>query len=189
MQAISISRQMGSGGDELAQRVAMQLHWGRVNHEVMNRAALAAGAPHMALAEIDELGLLNLRPSAAERRAYQREMERVIHELAEAGLVVIVGRGVQVILQNQPGVLHVRVVAPLEMRVTRLQQTRRLSAEAALACLAQSDRARARYLRCTYSRNIDDPLLYHLVINMGLLEMTPAVNLVVQTYRELTQHQ
>jgi CMP/dCMP kinase len=155
----------------------------------MNRAALAAGAPHMALAEIDELDLLNLRPSAAERRAYQREVERIIRELAEAGMVVIVGRASQVILQNQLGVLHVRVVAPLEMRVARLQQTKRLSAEAARACLAQSDRARARYLRRTYGRNIDDPTLYHLIINMGLLEMTPAVNLVAYTYRELAQHQ
>jgi CMP/dCMP kinase len=189
MQAISISRQMGSGGDELAQRVALQLHWGRVNHEVMNRAALAAGAPHMALAEIDELGLLNLRSTTTERRVYQREVECIIRELAEAGLVVIVGRGVQVILQNQPGVLHVRVVAPLEMRVVRLQQTKHLSLEAAHACLAQSDHARARYLRRTYNRNIDDPLLYHLVLNMGLLEMTQAVNLVARTYQELMQHQ
>ncbi|RPJ55347.1 MAG: cytidylate kinase-like family protein, partial [Dehalococcoidia bacterium] len=133
MQAISISRQMGSGGDELAERVAAQLKWGRVSYEVINRAGLAAGAPQVALAEIDELGLLNLRPTAAERRAYQRQVERIIRELAEAGLVVIVGRGSQVILQGQPGVLHVRVIAPFEARIVWLQQEKQLSAEAASA--------------------------------------------------------
>ena len=186
MQAISISRQMGSGGDELAERVAAQLKWGRVSYEVINRAGLAAGAPQVALAEIDELGLLNLRPTAAERRAYQHQVERIIRELAEAGLVVIVGRGSQVILQNQPGVLHVRVVAPLETRLARLQEEKRLSVEAAQARLLKSDQTRARYLWRNYRRRLDDPTLYHLIINTGLLDIAQATTIVVQTYRELT---
>lgn len=186
MQAISISRQMGSGGDELAERVAAQLKWGRVSYEVINRAGLAAGAPQVALAEIDELGLLNLRPTAAERRAYQHQVERIIRELAEAGLVVIVGRGSQVILQNQPGVLHVRVVAPLEARLARLQEEKRLSVEAAQARLLKSDQTRARYLWRNYRRRLDDPTLYHLIINTGLLDIAQATTIVVQTYRELT---
>jgi cytidylate kinase len=186
MQAISISRQMGSGGDELAEQVAAQLKWGRVSYEVINRAGLAAGAPQVALAEIDELGLLNLRPTAAERRAYQHQVERIIRELAEAGLVVIVGRGSQVILQGQPGVLHVRVVAPLEARIARLQQEKRLSVEAAQARLLKSDQTRARYLWRNYRRRLNDPTLYHLVINTGLLDVAQATTIVVQTYRGLT---
>ena len=112
MSAITISRQMGSRGDELAQQVAEQLNWRCVGYELINQAALAAGAPHVALAEIDELGFFNLEPTIEERQAYQSQVERIVQELAGEGQVVIMGRGGQAILHNQPNVVHLRVVAP-----------------------------------------------------------------------------
>ncbi|MBN1219816.1 MAG: cytidylate kinase-like family protein [Anaerolineae bacterium] len=187
MGAISISRQMGSRGDELARQVAERLKWGYICHEVINWAAQAAGVPQVALAEIDELGFFNLRPSAKERQAYQSQVEHIIRELASEGYVVIVGRGGQVILQDWPDVLHVRVVAPLETRVAWLQQEKSLSAEAARARLAKSDRTRLRYLWRNYGQHLDDPTLYHLILNMGRFDLPQAVNLVVQTYQAFIQ--
>ena len=118
MSAITVSRQMGSRGDELALQVAQRLGWRRVCRDLINQAARAAGVPQVALAEIDELGFLGLRPSAKDWRAYQNQVERIIRELADAGEVVIVGRGGQVVLRGRPDVWHVRVIAPPEARVT-----------------------------------------------------------------------
>ncbi len=183
MSAITISRQMGSRGDELALQVAGRLGWRHVGRDVINQAALAAGVPQVALAEIDELGFFGLRPSARDRQLYQRQVERIIRELADAGDVVIVGRGSQVVLRDRPDVLRVRVVAPLEVRMAWLRQEKTISAEAARACLEASDRARARYLRRSYRVQLDDPTLYHLIINTSLLDLALAVNLVVQTFQ------
>jgi cytidylate kinase len=183
MSVITISRQMGSRGDELASQVAGRLGWRQAGRDVINQAALAAGVPQVALAEIDELGFFGLRPSARDRQLYQRQVERIIRELADAGDVVIVGRGSQVVLRDRPDVLRVRVVAPLEARVAWLRQEKTISAEAARACLEASDRARARYLQRGYHVQLDDPTLYHLIINTGLLNMALAVNLVVQTFQ------
>jgi cytidylate kinase len=171
---------MGSQGDELALQVAHRLGWRRVCRDLINQAARAAGVPQVALAEIDELGFLGLRPTAKEWRAYQSHVERMICELADEGEVVIVGRGGQVVLRDYPDVLHVRVVAPLEMRLARLQQVRKVSSEAAHACLEASDKVRARYLRRAHSVRIDDPSLYHLTINTGLLDLTRAADLIIQ---------
>ena len=177
---MTVSRQMGSWGDELALQVAQRLGWRRVCRDLINQAARAGGVPQVALAEIDELGFLSLRPTAKEWRAYQSQVERMIHKLADEGEVVIVGRGGQVVLRDRPDVFHVRVVAPLEMRVARLQRERNVSAESAHACLEASDKVRARYLRRSHGARLDDPALYHLTINTGLLDLTRAADLIIQ---------
>jgi cytidylate kinase len=181
MSAITISRQMGSQGDELAVQVAQQLGWQLVQRMLINQAASAAGLPYMALADIDELGLLKLHPSAREWRAYQTHVEGIIHAWAYKGEAVIVGRGGQMVLQGWPDVFHIRVVAPLEMRIARLQKKENISSESARARLEASAKTRARYLRRSYGVQIDDSTLYHLTINIGLLSLAQAVNLVITT--------
>ena len=185
MSAITVSRQMGSRGDELALRVAERLGWRRVCRDLINQAARTAGVPQVALAEIDELGFLGLRTSAKEWEAYQSQVERILRELADQGSVVIVGRGGQVVLRGRPDVLHVRVVAPFELRVAQLRGERNVSEDSARACLEASDRARTRYLRRSHDVRLDDPALYHLTVNTGLLDLSQAVDLVVRAVRAI----
>jgi cytidylate kinase len=154
-----------------------------VRRDLINQAAVAAGVPYMALADIDELGLLNLRPSAREWRAYQNHVEGIIHAWAYKGEAVIVGRGGQMALQGWPDAFHIRVVAPFEMRVAYLQRKENISAESARARLEASAKTRARYLQRSYGAQIDDPTLYHLMINTGLLGLSQAVNVAVQSFQ------
>jgi CMP/dCMP kinase len=183
--AITISRQVSSRGDDLAIRVAQQLGWRIISRELINKAALAAGAPQVALAEIDELDFLGLRPAPREWRAYREQVEGIIQVLAEAGNIVIVGRGGQVVLRDRPEVLHLRVVAPLDKRVSWLQTAENLSPQAAEARLLQSDKRRTAYLRRSYKVDPDDPTHYHLTINTGCFDLTQAVGLVVQAFETL----
>ena len=121
MAVITLSREMGSRGDDIARRVAERLRLRLVGRELITRAAKEAGAPEVALAEIDELGLLGVKPNAAALRLYREKVAAVIHELAAEGDVLVVGRAGQVILADQPGVLRVRVTAPHEMRLAQVQ--------------------------------------------------------------------
>jgi cytidylate kinase len=84
-------------------------------------------------------------------------------------------------LHGWPDVFHIRVVAPLEMRIAHLQQKENISPESARARLEASAKTRARYLRRSYSVEIDDPTLYHLTVNTGLLGLSQAISLVLQT--------
>jgi cytidylate kinase len=184
--AITISRQVSSRGDDLASQVAQRLGWRTISRELINKAALAAGAPQVALAEIDELDFLGLRPSPREWRAYRDQVEGIIQVLAEVGNIVIVGRGGQIVLQDWPEALHVRVVAPLEKRIAWLQAGENLSPQVAEARLLQSDKRRTSYLRRSYKINPDDPTLYHLMVNTGCFNLTQAVELVIQAFETLT---
>jgi cytidylate kinase len=149
--------------------------------EVINEAARRAGAPEAALAMIDDLGLLdvNLRPEA--RWAYEVAVREVMDDLVAEEDVVIVGRAGQVILADRPDVLHVRVIAPLPLRVERIASTHRVPTAAARARVEQSDRTRRDYLRTCYDVDWDDPRLYDLVLNTEQLTVEGGADLVCET--------
>jgi cytidylate kinase len=178
MAVITLSREMGTRGDDVARLVAGRLGLRLVGRELINRAAKEAGAPEVALAEIDELGLLGVKPSAAALRLYREKVVAVIQELAAAGDVLLVGRGGQVILADQPGVLHVRIIAPLDTRLALVQARCRVPAEVAAARIEASDAAQTGFLKRHFGVRGDKAHLYDLVINRAHLDVTAAVDLV-----------
>lgn len=180
MPTITISRQMGSLGYQVARQVAERLGYRLVWRELINQAAVRAGVPEMALATIDELGLLGVRPTAEAQAAYTLAVQQVMEELAETGNVVIVGRAGQVILRGRADTIHVRVTAPFELRALRVASARNISLQAARAQVTTSDRTRRIYLRQHYQVDWDDPALYDLVLNTARLTSTTAADLVVR---------
>ena len=86
------------------------------------------------------------------------------HRCGNTGHVVIVGRGGQVLLADQRDVLHIRVVAPLELRVAYVARREGLDMDAARKRVQAKDRARTRYMQTQYHCQHEDPHLYDLVI-------------------------
>ncbi len=181
MAAITISRQLGSRGREVAHLVADRLGYRLVWRDLINQAARQAGAPEVALAAIDELGLLGLRPSRTASEAYCQAVQQVMEELVAEGNVVILGRAGQVILRDQPDTLHVRLMAPAQVRAARIAQSQGISIEGAIAQIEASDRTRRNYLKRFYHVRWDDPELYDLVINTSRATPDMAANLICQT--------
>lgn len=150
-----------------------------IRRELINQAARRAGAPEMALAIIDDLDLLGLRPSAEARHAYHQAVQQVMEELIAESDVVIIGRAGQVILRDRPDVLHVRVIAPSALRAERIAHAQGISITAAQAQVKASDRSRRNYLRY-YRARWDDPELYGLIINTERLPPELAADLICQ---------
>ncbi len=184
MAVITISRQMGSLGRQVAEEIGRCLSYRVVWREVINEAASRAGVPEVALATIDELDFLGLRPSVNARKAYHEAVRDIMIELAEEGNVVIVGRAGQVILRGSPNVLHVRIYAPLDLRVERVTQRHNVSLEAARAQVLASDQARTRYLKRYYQSRWDDPHLYDLMINTEHLDKVTAAHIVCKALEQ-----
>ncbi|MCU0501225.1 MAG: cytidylate kinase-like family protein [Anaerolineae bacterium] len=177
MPIITLSRELGSRGDDIAVAVAERLKLRLVGRDLLNQAARQAGVPEVALAEIDELGLLGVKPGREALQRYQLTVEEVMRGLADAGNVMLIGRGSQIVLAGCAGVLHVRIIAPRAERARCVQERCHVSAEAAAARIDASDRARASYLRRSYDARWDDPMLYALILNMAHLTVERAVEL------------
>jgi len=178
MAVITISRQLGSLGTTLGRLIASKLDYRLVHRELINQAASLVSAPDMALATIDELGLLGIEPDEMQQYAYLKAVESVVRDQAQEGNVIIVGRAGQTILRNHPGTLHLRVIAPLETRIQRVVKAHNISPQAAQAQIEDSDRYRAEYLQNYYDITWDDPSLYHLIINSGRVDLETSAEVV-----------
>jgi cytidylate kinase len=189
MPVITLSRQIGSGGDEIAVAVAERLHLRLVGHEIISQAARQAGVPQVALAELDELGLLGIKPRKEDLTLYRETVGRLICEWAAAEDVLFLGRGSQVVLADWPGVLRVRVVAPFAMRVAGVQGGCSVPADIATALVEARDKARAAYVHRHYGVQANDPTLYDMVLNMVHLTVPGAVALVCSAAKLMSAQQ
>jgi CMP/dCMP kinase len=203
MRAITISREYGSGGGEIAARLAHRLGWQLIDHAVIEQTASELEVYVTEVEKHDEEHIESTRPgildrilaqlapsasmtggggvlirpsSSAETRAYQETMRHIIIAAATTGHVVIVGRAGQVLLADKRDVLHVRVVAPLERRVAYVVRREGLDAEAARRRVQAKDQARTRFMQTQYKCQHEDPHLYDLVINTAVLDLDSAVD-------------
>ncbi len=198
MRAITISREYGSGGGEIARRVAARLGWQLVDHQMIVHIAQSLGVSESEIEQKDEYSesfasriLSSMRlidpmmavnvPSDAfttTEESYKQAITNLVHAVAQAGQAIIVGRGSQVILAKQRDVLHVRIVAPLEQRISYVVQREGLDREAARARIQQKDRQRERYLQNHYRQSSEDPHLYDLVLNTGIIDLDSAAAII-----------
>jgi cytidylate kinase len=165
MQTITISRQLGSLGEEVAEKVADRLGYRVVCRDLINQAAIQCGAPELALAWIDDLGLLNIKTTPRDSQAFLLAIQEVMEKLADQGNIIIVGRAGQIILGNRSDVLHVKVIAPVSLRANRIAHQQNITIAAALAQVETSDHTKRNYLKRFYHARWDDPELYDLIIN------------------------
>jgi cytidylate kinase len=177
---ITISRQLGSRGLEIARALGNALDYRVTSRDLINQAAMRSGNPEVALAVIDELGLLGICPSPQACQAYRQAVKQVMEELLQEGQVIIVGRAGQVILREHPRVLHVRIIAPQAERAQRIAANQKISIESALAQVQASDRHRRNYLKRHYQVNWDDPNLYDLTLNTAKLSIQAASAIIQQ---------
>ena len=183
---ITISRQLGSQGCEVARAVENRLGYRLAWRDMINEAGRRAGTPEIALDCIDELGLLGMKISPQKRIIYKQAMEEVIRELASQGNVIILGRAGQAILSGFPDVLHVRIFAPKMIRAERIAKKQGLPISGALAQVEASDRTRRLYVKRFYNVRWDDPDLYDLIINTGHISPETAAVLVTEVVSGFT---
>ena len=197
MRAVTISREYGSGGGEIATRLAKRLGWQLIDHAVVERVASEFGTSLEEAEVHDEhiqgmisqaLGsLLYLYPGSMASappeaflsdKEYRDSFNKIVRAAAARGHVVIVGRASQVILADLRDVLHVRVIATFEQRVAYVMQREGVDRHTAEARIHRKDHERASYLEREYHHKPDNEHLYELVLNTSLLDLESAVDII-----------
>jgi cytidylate kinase len=192
--AITISRQAGSGGHAIAEKLAeyLQSHscgasrpWVVFDRNLVEKvledhnlpARLAKFMPEDRISDISDTmdELFGLHPPSW---ILVRKTSETILQLAQLGNVILIGRGSNVITSKLPQMFHVRLVGSLERRAQRLQELNSLSHKEAIRLADREDLARRRYLKQFFNKDIDDPLLYHLAINTDLISYEDAARLI-----------
>lgn len=116
----------------------------------------------------------------AQQQLTIQTFQRLIHAAHEQDKVVVLGRGGQMALQGVANVFHVRLIAPLEVRIQRVQQNAGVPADVARARVLQRDQAAAAYVTQFYNVDPADPLLYDLVINTRTITASTAADVIIE---------
>jgi CMP/dCMP kinase len=185
MNVVTVSREYGAGGYEVARRLSEALGWEMLDRELLHRAAALEHLPDAELERLDEKAI-----SLADRFRLHPPHEHYIHGLREAaqqaaakGNVVLVGRGTDLLIPDTPNVLHLRLMAPAEWRARRMAQRENWTVEHALARCTEEDRVRDRFMRYFFGAAPFQPARYALVVNTGRVPLDDVVDMVVELVR------
>ena len=184
---LTVSREAGSRGAEVAIRRGERLGWEVLDRELVDRLAGDLELNPEFLALLDEtranwfsetlLNLFNSRLVA--QQAYVELIGRIVALAAAAEPVVIVGRGAHLILPPEHG-LRVRVIAPREARIENLARATGLDAASAEKRLELVDSDRHGFVWRNFRRDVTDASLYDLVINATTLGVGGCVDVVTR---------
>jgi cytidylate kinase len=92
-----------------------------------------------------------------------------MRELARRGDALLVGRGGSVFLRDEPWAFHVRLTAPMDIRLRRVMEYRWVREAQARKLIDQSDADRRRFYDGYFGADWSDPLGYHITVNSGRL--------------------
>jgi len=191
---VTVEREYGCGGGEIAQRLAELLGWKLWDHLLTEEIARLANCSKAAVEQREERtdplyyrlfksflrgsyeGSINAHKlNLVDSENILKMTERVVQHAASKGDSVIVGRGSQLFLKDRPDALRVFLYAPRENKVRRLL-SRGKSEKEAQELVDTVDRERAGFIEKYFHVAWPDRAVYHLMLNTAVGDET-----VVQT--------
>jgi cytidylate kinase len=210
MAVITLSRQLESGGDEVARLLCEKLGYTYFDKKAMAQLGqemglAAAVAESAAEFKPTPVGLLERWFSSTPRITDGNDPSTwtfraridALQELTIANLVdiiqagyrkgnaVIVGRGGMATLQDKPDVLHVRILAPTSLRVKRLAEHERISQEEAQKRIRERDVSDVDWIKRYFGLDSHEPSLFDIIINTAKYTPADAADLIIKALAAL----
>jgi cytidylate kinase len=204
MPIVTVSRQYGSGGSEVAERVANALGWKLYDNAVVEEVAARLRMTPAEVSAREErvpslvermasamaLGVPEVMPMVGEMATMPSEermvmmTKRVIEDAVQAGPAVLVGRGAQCMLARRSDALHVYCYAAEDDLIRFVIENLGIPAAEAPKKVAEMNHQREAYVRLHWKRNWRDVANYDLCVNTASLGVDGAARLVTEVARE-----
>ena len=187
MAVVTISRQFGAGGDEIALKMSELLGYDLVDNALIVKVAERAGVSFETVEHLDEkyqsraVGFLKslIEPRMGkilaggeqhiDPKQFVEYAKTVIRGLADHGNVIVVGRGSQFILKDVDNAFHIKIIADENIRAERIMARHDISHQEALDRVRKSDKMRTHFIERYLKADWDDPLGYHVAIDSARL--------------------
>ncbi|RJP20749.1 MAG: cytidylate kinase-like family protein [Candidatus Omnitrophota bacterium] len=169
---LTLSRQRGCRGSELARLIAHDLHYGLFDKEIIDYIAKHMGVQSEVVESLDEherselelwiQGMLSQR--IVDHDDYIHALSECVKTASLRGGVVILGRGANFLLADTPS-YHIRLIAAKEYRIRTIMQVEGLQETEAREEVEKTDHERALFAKRYFQKDFDNPLEYDLILN------------------------
>ena len=195
---ITIAREYGAGGSELARALADRLGWAVLDQDLPRRVAERLRLEPQVVEAMDEhppsllarftSAMLVCPPESPlfvdtsvmlSPDVVAEAVRAEVRAAAASPPAIVVGHGGMCILRDRPGTLHLRLVAPIADRVRRIAARDGLDPRTVPAILRRMDDDRNAYIRRYHQTDWRDPLHYDLVVNTARVPVAELTELLV----------
>ncbi|MCI0512941.1 cytidylate kinase-like family protein [candidate division KSB1 bacterium] len=200
MAVITISRQYGTGGMELTRQLSQDLGYHYYAKEIAVTIAQQLGVDAQVIQEYENYlaHTSNWMFSAyaghftfyrtqqhIDTAEYLQAVTEIMQKMAAEDHVIILGSGGQCVLSQQPRAFHFRIVASLNTRLRHIRAHYRNPEEIPPNKMLEyrlnyMDRLRRKFIQTHFKMDIDDPQLYHAILNLSQLGIGKIRNLIRQ---------
>jgi len=177
---VTISHQPGISNEAFARHLAERLNGTSAGWKVWNRELVEkVSADHHISGElIDALGPnrqwwlgdflrgMSSSPAPPEDLAVYRCVATTIGALAQAGRAILMGRGAAYLTFNMPGGVHIRLVAPLDYRVSQLSAELKISSDTAAKHIEKIEQEREQFYRRYWRQEPPAPEIFSIALNV-----------------------
>ena len=194
---ITVSREFGSGGRLIGQKLAERMGVNCYDKELINLASKESGLCTEVFENNDEKPLNSffyslVMDTGALGQTFAGYMDaplnqkvllaqfETIQRLAERESCVIVGRCADYALHDYPNTIHIFISGELQDKVERVAKYNNISKDKALDLIAKSDKKRANYYNYYSNKKWGAAATYDLCINSSLTGVDGAVDLIMK---------
>ncbi len=198
---ITISREYGSGGRIIGQKVSEKLGIPFYDNELINLAAERSGINEEYFKEVDTMPkssiILTLSVLSPSTEVYGMPLNekiflaqsKVIREIAEEGPCVIVGRCADYVLENNPNVVNVFIHSPMPNRVKRVKEVYGDKVHDNIeSYIKKIDRRRASYYSFFTDKSWGKANNYSLVLNSDQIGIDNCVDIIIDYINKKDEH-
>ncbi len=172
MAIITISRQLGSCGNELCDKIAEKLNYRIITRKDIEAVLEKKGFTAAQFAKFDEKKPGFLMNLSKDRDEYLQLLRSAILNFARSDNCIFVGRGASSILRNIAHHISARIVTDMPHRIEYVLSKTCLDGEkAAIKRINTSDAHQQGFYKNFFGCDVSEPSIYHFVLNTGMLSV------------------
>ncbi|MHC4942540.1 MAG: cytidylate kinase-like family protein [Planctomycetota bacterium] len=190
--SITFSIAYGSGAHDVVKIVATKLGYQVLDREIIDGICQSTPIQRRIIEALDK-GDRSVVPSMPEQiftrhfiddTRYLNTLIRVVRFISMLGPMIFIGRGACHVLRETEA-LNVRIIANYEDRVERVVAEEGLARAKVEAKIYEEDEMRERFIRNYFKKEIDDPTVYHMVLNTSRISEELAAGMVIRAYQAI----
>lgn len=179
MAIISIARQLGSNGMDIAHLLEEELEYSLVNKEEIKKISSEYGIDEKHFNKIYDEKRFNVFDFfSTNKEKYREVIKLLLYQIVKKNNVIIIGLGSQLHLSELPNTIRLRFIAPWNERVDRIMKMYSTSMENAEKLLNESDNARINFNSTMFEFNWNAEGFYDLILNTQRININSIIELV-----------